>query len=303
LPTRLIFIIGFLCLIHCALKLKRGFVMLINVNEVPDGKGLHSCFSHSLSSIPKLPAICLCFFAVSLPSVASAAINIDVPNGDFSEVGNAASKAPEDILGSLVLESYDEEFGSGPWSVDSDGLVGLLAPSADISSGIDGDATISGLVSAEVLEVVSTSSASVYQDDIGVTFTEGWTYTLTAEVTTENVVTLDVLSDAGVGIALSRSGSTIYADDTDSFVSLGLFLGQTSTITYTFTASAAEAGEAIGIDLYVGQSSGLATIDALGAVSFDNVTLTAVPEPSAAALLLGILGLGYVGLRRTKRAQ
>jgi hypothetical protein len=272
--------------------------MLNYVNSAQLGRKLICLFLLSLRSVFKIFAFIVCMGAVGFMSILSAAINIDVPNSDFSEVGNAGSKAPE--LG--VLDSYDEVFGSGPWSVDSDGLVGLLAPSAEITSGGTGVATVSGLVSAEVAGVVSTSSASVYQDDIGVNFVDGWTYTLTAEVTVESLITLDVLADSGVGIALKDGGVTQYATDLTwgPLVDLGVAGYLTATITYIYTAD--DAGD-IGVDLYVGHESELLSIDALGAVSFDNVVLTAVPEPSAVALLIGMSGLIYVGGSRAKRAR
>ena len=257
------------------------------------------------SAIP-LPAVLLCAAAVSLPSIADAAIDIAVPNFNFSVEGNEDSESPT----VAVFGSYDRIFGTGPWSVqgtgvDLPGVTDIAAPSAAITSGVSGNVTIGGLVAADLGGgLVSMGAASVYQNDIGATFTEGWTYTLTADVTTASLVDLDLLSDSGVGLGLrSAGGGTIYAEDIGSVVDLGVFTDQTTTITYTFTAGLAEAGTAIGIDLYVGHATDLASVTALGAVSFDNVVLTAVPEPGASALLVGLLGVAYVGLRRSKRAR
>ena len=77
---------------------------------------------------------------------------------------------------------------------------------------------------------------------------------------------------------------------------------QTTSITYSFTAGLAEDGTAIGIDLYVGHATDLVSADVLGSVSFDNVTLSAVPEPSSSALIVGLLGIAYVGTRRCQRS-
>ncbi len=172
-------------------------------------------------------------------------------NIDFSSADNADSETP--AVG--VFGSYDRVFGTGPWSVSASGvdlsgdalLTDIGAPSAVIGDGLTGDATVGAMVAADVGGgVIGMGSASVYQNNIGATFVEGWTY--------------------------------------------------------TFTAGFAEAGENIGIDLYVGHATGVLTAGVLGAVSFDNIVVTAVPEPSTSALLIGLLGLSYVGFRRSKRS-
>ncbi|MDQ8208053.1 PEP-CTERM sorting domain-containing protein [Coraliomargarita sp. SDUM461003] len=228
-------------------------------------------------------------------------------NFDFSSVDNADTETP--AVG--VFGSYDRVFGTGPWSVSASGvdlsgdalLTDIGAPSAVIGDGLTGDATVGALVAADVGGgVIGMGSASVYQNNIGATFVEGWTYTLTADLTSADILSVDLLSDAGVGIGLRSGGSTIYADGSDSLLDLGIFDAGTTSITYTFTAGFAEAGENIGIDLYVGHATGVLTAGVLGAVSFDNIVVTAVPEPSTSALLIGLLGLSYVGFKRSKRS-
>ncbi|MDQ8193928.1 PEP-CTERM sorting domain-containing protein [Coraliomargarita sp. SDUM461004] len=244
-----------------------------------------------------MPMILLGFAGIAFTSVSHAAINIGVPNGDFSQAGNVDSKAP--VAG--VLLSYDDPFGSGPWSVDSNGILGLLlAPSVDIDQT---NATVSGLSSGLNLGDLLNSSASIYQNDIGTDFIDGWTYTLTADVSVVGIASVDLLSDSGIGIALKTGGTTQYATDVaGAILNVGILSGETVSISYTYTYSGA-ADNAIGVDLYVGQGDGLASLDALGAVSFDNVTLTAVPEPGTSALLLGLLGLTFAGIRRARSAR
>lgn len=236
---------------------------------------------------------------VGFPAVSNAVINIPVPNGDFSQAGNVDSETAP-VIG--LLGNYDREFGTGPWSVDSNGVdllvTDLAAPAADIDQT---NATIGGLASINVVLDTFSNSASIYQDDIGATFNEGWTYTLTATVTAANLITVDLLNNAGIGIGLRHNGGTIFSGDSGSLLTLSVLGGGTSSeLTYTFTSAIAQAGDAIGVDLYVGNGGGLADIGLLGAVSFDDVTLTAVPEPRMAALLFGLVGLGYVGFRRGK---
>ncbi|MGZ0707447.1 PEP-CTERM sorting domain-containing protein [Coraliomargarita sp. W4R53] len=281
------------------------------LSNVQSGGSLRGLVSSALPSIPSLaslPAILLCAAAVSLPSASNAAINM-VLNGDFSEAGNddTASAAL------LLLGSYDEEFGTGPWSVRATGIdlgfyvvPDIAPPSADIGSGISGDATIGGIVSSGAAFGLLSTSATIYQNDTLYDFVEGQEYTLTAEVTTGSLLDVDLLTDWGIGIGLladgvSTSSAAYGGSDPIVTLSLGVLSGSTATITYTFVAGVAEAGKNIGVELYAKGGAGVADITALGGVSFDNVTL--VPEPSASALLVGLLGVAYVGFRRSKRAR
>ncbi len=245
----------------------------------------------SRSAFSLLCMICLLGF-LSL-NQAFGVMNIPVPNADFELLNNEDDHVPFIIDG-----SYNEQFGTGAWYANGAGVVNvLLAPTTSISGG---DATISGLASLNVAGVIS-NSASFYQDDIGTTFIEGYTYTLTASIHTAELLDVTALSDAGIGIGLLADGAPTPLSGAEAGVLLELDLwgANSGTLTYTLTADNSLAGKDIGVSLYAGLGSGLANVGALGAVSFDNVALTAVPEPGSSAFAMALLALCLVASARS----
>lgn len=246
-----------------------------------------------------------CIGAAALSYAAQAQISIAVANGDFSNLGNEESRSPN-ILG--VLGSYDKEFGSGPWSADADGILNVIAaPSMEIGSG---EATISGIANISAiggLGGIASNEGRFYQNDIGANFIDGYTYTLTAEVSSSaSLAGLDLIGGNGVGIGLLSNGSSTPTTGTGGtpLISLSLLEGaETGTLTYIFQASGSEAGNSIGVELYSGRDKGIASAGIFPEVSFDNVTLTAVPEPSTVIMLGGATLLALLLGSRSRRSR
>ena len=234
----------------------------------------------------------LCVGVILLPSVSPAAISIPVANGDFEAVANDDEEAP--LLG--LLGSYDRVFGAGPWSASGTGVATLLgAPEVEIGSGV---ATVRSLASLNVGGLIS-NQARIYQDDISSSFVTDYTYTLSVEVTTANLITVDLLSDVGIRVGLLANGtSTPTAGSPGVLLDLDILSSNSGLLTYTMTAGAGLSGQSIGVEMVVGDGGPLADVGAFGAITFDNVTLSAVPEPSAYGAILGGLILTVVAFRR-----
>jgi hypothetical protein len=259
----------------------------------------------------KLAALTL--LTATLLTAQANAIMIDIPNADFETASNDGTAAGGSytvpIVGGL-LGNYDQIVGSGPWYASGNGIADVISSPTTTIGG--GDATVSSVVSTSVLGLgILTTSSSVYQDSfetftgsgVNATFTEGMTYILTAEIHTPTLLSLDLLTDSGVGIRLKAGGtSTSLAGTTPVVLDIDLFDNTTGTLTYTIVADSSMDGKNIGVDLYTGEFSGAIGVNALGAVSFDNVTLSAVPEPASVALMTGLFGVLYTLKRRRRNA-
>jgi hypothetical protein len=123
---------------------------------------------------------------------------------------------------------------------------------------------------------------------------------MTASVTTNSVLSLEVLNNAGFGIGLLANGDTVASTTAASnIVNLVLIGGTTYQLTLDYTATVLDAGSDLGVELYVGRADQLLTASLLGNTSFDNVTVAIIPEPSA-AVLAGAAG-AMVLLRRRRQ--
>jgi hypothetical protein len=122
------------------------------------------------------------------------------------------------------------------------------------------------------------SGNSIFQD-LGATYTSGFTYTLTVMVGRRST------SPSAVGTFDLMRGTTLLASSGNIAPASATF----SLVTVNYTATGADAGQAIRIQF---NSAGT------GQMNFDNVQLSAIPEPSTYAALLGMAALGAVGVRR-----
>lgn len=238
---------------------------------------------------------CVVFLGLTVSRESRAAINISIPNADFQTVANEGSQG-----GSALSASYSGTLGSGPWSSSGSGLLNLLVtPETTIGSGV---ATFSSLTYYSIGGI--SNSARFFQNDIGTTFIQDYTYTLTAQVTTEELIGTSLLTDIGLGVGLLSNGSaTPSANGSTVLIDLNLLSDYTASVSYTFTAGAGLDGTDIGVELYAGRGSGLSDITTFGTISFDNVTLNAVPELNTSAATLGIVLLLSTCFIRRLRSQ
>ncbi|WP_438483214.1 hypothetical protein [Oleiharenicola lentus] len=243
----------------------------------------------------------ICSFALALVAPV-AVLTAQVPNGDFSSTTNVGS-----IGGGLITGNITETAGSGPWSMETHGVIGLLvAPRVTIGSGI---ARISGLTDLNVLGVgLLNNSASVFNNDIGSTYAANTTYTLKADFSSASVLSAALLTNAGTGIALRANGTQV-ATTLGSLTSVSLLSANSGQFTLNFSTASNLVGRNVGIELFAGRGSGLADLSLLGGVRFDNVTLNsvggaaAIPEPADVALMIGAAGLAGVIAMRVRRQR
>ena len=131
--------------------------------------------------------------------------------------------------------------------------------------------------------------ASTLSQTVGATVVNGFIYTLTVELGQR----FDLPFGSSADLLLTGAGGS-----TMMFPAIGTVPtpGNWSTFTATFTGSAATAGDSITIQLVgTGGPQG----------NFDNVHLSAVPEPGYVGLLalglVGLLAIAYFSRRRTAR--
>lgn len=228
---------------------------------------------------------------------ASAQTAISIPNGDFSTGSGTVSPPLPLGLGNYT----DQAIGTAtPWRATGVGILNLIgAPTVNISAG---DLTFSGL--GVGLTQAIHNSAVAFNNNIGTNFVTGLTYTLTAEFTTNSLVDISLLSAAGFGISLRSAGADVVNSITNpGFASVSLLGSNSGSISLTYTHTGAS-GSNIGVSMFVGQGTGLASLGGLSQVSFDNLTLTAVPEPATWAAWGGAFSLLAAFLvRRRARAK
>ncbi len=247
-------------------------------------------------SLMKISHLAL-ILGTSILTAASAA-TIAIPNGDFSLGANNGS-----IQGSILSGGATAgPLGSGPWNGKTSGLVSvLLPPTASIGSG---HASVTGLLGLGALG--QSNTAQFYQTISGLAFQPGTTYTLSATVDSGMSLSLGLLGHNGIGLALTRGGNVnVVADSATASAGLVTLVplgGTAYRLGLQYLSPASPPAGDLGIRLYAGFNADLATASLLQNVTFDSVTLTAVPEPSSTALFTAGLALLAVVAVRRKRA-
>lgn len=279
--------------------------------ETTHSKRLHSRLEYFVAEwlipVAFLPIVLI---SLLLPTAARAQA-ISVYNGDFSIATNAASHGG-------ALGEFDGLYGTGTngWSVDTNAIAGLiLSPTVAITSGVSGNASATGLLSATVpiVGTVVNNNFTIYNNNVtagtasaGTTFIPGRVYTVTADFSSSTALNLSLLTGGGIGIGIRSSGTGV-ASSLGNSSDISLLSGTSGKLTLTYTATAGDAGNSIGITLFAGQSTGagLAGLSALGNFSFDNVSLSVapIPEPATWAAFAGSAILGGTLVRRRFTAR
>jgi hypothetical protein len=215
---------------------------------------------------------------------------VNVHNADFEQLGNAGTL-------SGIVGTVTQQLGSGPWSASSSGVIGLLGPTLTVDpggiGGIDGAATISGLASINVIQLIA-NSGEFFQVLTGVSLLPSTPYRLSADVRTGSTISLSSLSNSGIGIGVGTALIPGFFKSTTAPLGAVTLVsaGTSGRLSFEFTTPSIVPAGDIRIRLYGGDLEGVSSISIIPGVTFDSVLLEIVPEPSSAALLLfGCLGL------------
>ena len=201
---------------------------------------------------------------------------VPIPNGDFESSGNDGS-----VGGFLPLFSPSlsaTPLANGPWNARSVAVLGLLAaPEVKIASNGAGNGTcqISGLAGVSALGSLINNRASVSQT-LNVTAEPQAIYTLEADIDRGSLLTAGVLSQNGVGIALTLNGATVATsmNGTAPLLSLELLAGTRYHVTLRYITGDTPPAGNFGIRLFAGEGAALLSAGVLPTVTFDNVKLT-----------------------------
>lgn len=221
---------------------------------------------------------------------------VTVNNPGFEQLGNAGS-----LVGVAVIVT--QQLGSGPWSASSSGTIGLLGPTLTIDAGgiggTDGNATLTGLASRNIGGQLFTNSGEIFQILTGVLLQPNTPYRLSADLTTGSTISLGLLTNSGIGLGVGTPlipglfKSTTAPAGAVTLVSAGL----TGRLSFEFTTPAILPAGDVRLRLYGGDMEGIANPSIIPGVTFDNVLLEIVPEPSPMVLILA----GCLGFARRRR--
>ncbi len=228
------------------------------------------------------------FAFVSLSPRASAQfIPISIPDGNFSTSGSYSTG----IIGNYT----NQQLGTTPWYGSGTSVLGLLLPPTD-SVG-SGSATISGLVSTGVLSFTDTSGS--IQQTLPTTYAPNTTYQLTVDVTYSPVLGVNLITNGYAGAELTSSTGTVLASSTTpaDLLSVMVLSSNEQQLVLQYTTGATIPTGGIGLVLFA-KPTGL-SLGSGANVSFSNLSLDAIPEPSTYALVgAGLLLLICIQRRR-----
>lgn len=212
------------------------------------------------------------------------AVDVPVPNGDFSSATNVGT-----IGGGLIGGSgSDVAIGtSGPWVGSYHGALGLLAP-PELSIAQGGGATIGGLLGVNVLGLVN--NGGFFSQTLPVAYEVGKRYTIRARVSVAGVLDLGVLGSGNVGLALRANGTTLASTKTapPQLITLRTVGVNEYEVTLRHDVTAPVEGN---VDLQLlGTPSGLLTASLLGSATYTRVSLDAGAIDPVAGSVVAIDG-------------
>lgn len=195
------------------------------------------------------------------------AVDVPVPNGDFSSAGNVGT-----IGGGLIGGSgSDVAIGStGPWVGTYYGALGLLAP-PELSIVQGEGATIGGLLGINVLGLIN--NGGFFSQTLPIGYEVGKRYTIRARVSVAGVLDLGLLGSGNVGLALRANGTTLASTKTapPQLITLGTVGVNEYEVALRHDVTAPVEGD---VDLQLlGTPSGLLTANLLGAATYKRVWL------------------------------
>ncbi len=230
---------------------------------------------HKLRLSALIPAAGV-ILACGIPSALAEDVQITVPNGDFETAGNDGSLGGLLPLFSATLTATP--LGSGPWNARSVALLGILAaPTVTVASGgaSNGTCRISGLAGVTALGSLLNNRASLSQT-LSVSAEPQAIYTLEADIDRGSLLTAALLSQNGVGIALTLNGTTVATslNGTVPLLSVELLSGTSYHVKLRYATGDTPPSGNFGIRLFAGEGAALLSAGVLPAVTFDNVKLT-----------------------------
>lgn len=190
---------------------------------------------------------------------------VTIPNGNFSDTANDGT-----IGGGVIGGSGSGTIGSGPWSGTYAGVLALLAP-PELTIG-SGRAQIGGLLGIDALGIVN-NSGRIHQDSA-----TGWIalrrYVLSADIDAGSALGVGALTSGNLGIALATGTSVAsrVASSSSGGALLTLLGGTTYRLTVEHTTGGSVSGN-IHVHLFA-EPAGLLTVNLLGSIQFDNVSLS-----------------------------
>lgn len=205
--------------------------------------------------------------ACLLAGTPAVAVDVPVPNGDFSSASNVGT-----IGGGLIGGSGgDVAIGTtGPWVGTYYGALGLLAP-PELSIAQGEGATIGGLLGINVLGLIN--NGGYFSQTLPVGYEVGKRYTIRARVGVTGVLDLGVLGSGNVGLALRANGTTLASTKTapPQLITLGTVGVNEYEVTLRHDVTAPVEG---GVDIQLlGTPSGLLSANLLGSATYKRVWL------------------------------
>ncbi|MGI8821296.1 MAG: hypothetical protein ACR2ID_10595 [Chthoniobacterales bacterium] len=239
-----------------------------------------------------ISAIALTLFAAFLLNGSPAAATVLI--GPTTNDGSFNTGTDQGSIGG-GLGNVTAQIGLGPWNGMAVGVLGLLLqPTVSV---VPGQAQITGLLAVGVVGNLVQNKGAAFQTITGVPVLAHTSYTLTGTVSASSALTLQALSNSGVGVALTAGGiqgaspspGTDFAVQSDAafFVNLVPINATSATFTFTFITGATVPSGDIGVRLFSGESNGLVSITVLSTVSFGSVMLTA--DPVGAPIPAGVV--------------